>query len=254
MEEQKFDLFFEAKASKDEDRVIEYIASKEIVDDMGRIFKISGMDLSLFKKFKSVFWNHNTWDVPIGKGIAARKKGDEVRIKVKFAEESDYPFADTVYKLVRGGYINGGSVGISVDPNEIEYPENKKVGGKPVRMIVNKSTLREFSITPMPANVAAVPLDAALKDGVITDEEMVEFKAMIEKEKPEDKNIDEKDPTDEIIELKAKILELELQIKDQEIEEETADSIYEQLYDEFTVSEDKDEEDDEDSLLDEYLT
>ena len=115
-------IFMEAKKSKDDNRTIRYIATKEAVDSMGRVFKVAGMDLSPLKKFKSIYWNHNTDDLPIGQATAIRKRKDEVYVDVKFAKMDENSFADTVYKLVRGGYINGGSIGISADLKWMDSP------------------------------------------------------------------------------------------------------------------------------------
>lgn len=265
MEKYKVDL--EAAKSTDEDRTIEYIATKEIVDSMGRIFKVAGIDLSPLKQLKSIFWNHNIDDLPIGKATSIRKTGDEIRIKVQFATSDEYSFADTVYKLVRGKYINGGSVGITAEMSDVEYPEKPtKVNGKEVRMIVHKSQLKEFSITPRPANMAAVPLNAsldkAIEDKVIDEVEANEFR-LICKEQGIDINTYNKEienntsvkmeqtNIDQIAVLKARVAELELQLKEQEMEEETKDCIYSKIYDEFFT---KDENRDSvDELYDEYL-
>jgi len=249
-----------AKENKDKERTITYIATKESVDSMGRLFKISGMDLSPLKKFKSVFWNHTTYDLPIGKATSVRKRnGDEVVIDVQFATAEENSFADSIYRLVRGNYINGGSVGISADMKDVEYPDKPvKVGGKEVRMIVYKSKLKEFSITPTPANENAVPLNAsldkAMEDGVINEDQMKEFQLMCSKaDDNQDENAEQTTNEEDNIALKARIAELELQLKEQEMEEETQDSIYESLYDEFIGSSQDDNEDKETSILDEYL-
>ncbi len=262
MSKENFNLFMEAKASK-EDRVINYIATKEIVDSHGRLLKVSGMDLSILKQLKSIYWNHNTYDPPIGKAISVRKSGDEVRVSVKFAEPEEYGFADTIYKMVRGGYINGGSIGITADYQDIDYPEKMKVGGKQVKMVVNKSQLKEFSVTPTPANLSAVPLNAALEAGVIDELEANEFKIVckdIESETNDENSssIDEKSEQNEketvdVASLTARVAELELLLKEQEMEEESKDSIYTSIYDEFTQTKDNKNIDSINELHNEYI-
>jgi len=259
---EQYDLMLEAKETNDKDRTITYIATKESVDSMGRIFKVAGMDLSHLKKFKSIYWNHNTDERPIAKATSIRKRnGDEVLVAVQFATEEENSFADSVYRLVRGNYINGGSVGISADLKDVEYPEKPmKVGGKEVRMIVHKSKLKEFSITPTPANENAVPLNAsldkAMEDGIINEEEVKEFQLMCSKDENlestnEDTNNPEQRSNEDNITLKARVAELELQLKEQEMEEETQDSVYDALYDEFVEPNQEDNEDKD--ILDEYF-
>jgi hypothetical protein len=265
---EKFDLFLQAKASEEEDRTIEYIATKEIVDSMGRVFKISGMDLSPLKQLKSIYWNHFTDQPPIAKAEAVKKhSGDEVRIVAKFATPEEYGFADTIYKLVKGGYINGGSVGISADIKDVEYPDRPtKINGKDVKMIVHKSKLHEFSITPNPANMAAVPLNAAMKDGIIDEVEAKEFELMCKQISKNDNSEEktEQNINDENVILKSRIAELELLLKEKVMEDENEDSIYASLYDEFKVQEKEsndnlldeffeDKDDQTDSLLDEFF-
>jgi len=259
-----FNLFLEAKNSKDE-RTIDYIASKQVVDEMGRVFIIKGMDISPLKQLKAIFYNHETYGLPIAKAAYVRKHGDEIRIGATFAKPEDYSFADSVYKLVRGKFIIGGSIGVKAYTKDIEYPEKPmKIGGKEVRMIIHKSKLEEFSITPNPANRSAVAinasLDEAIKNEVIDEVEASEFKlvADVENYEPIASDYDDRSladctvKMDDPIVLKAKIVELELQLKEQEMEEELEASVYEDLYDEFKDVNKKDK-DDKYSVLDEYF-
>jgi len=228
-----------AKSSK-EDRTIEFIASKEIVDRSGNLIKIGGIDTSSYKANPVVLWTHRSDEPPIGKAVGIRRKGDELRIKVQFATPEEYGFADTIYKLADNGYINAGSIGLFLDSKGVEYPENMKVGGKEVRRLINKSELFDFSITPIPRNrktLKASVLLQALDSGVIDDVELKEYELMSEGvvEGFEEEVKDDKEEENEVITLKAKVAELELQLKEQEMEEESKDSIYDELYNEFVV-------------------
>jgi len=258
-------LVLEAQASKKNERVINYIATKEIVDSMGRLFLVSGMDLSYLKKFKSIYYNHNKNDLPIGKANSVRKSGDEVRIAVEYAKMEENSFADTVYKLVRAGYINGGSIGITASMDDVEFPEKMKHKGKQVKMLVKKSKLHEFSITPNPANDGAVPLNASLdkavEEGVIDELEANEFKIILRDAKVDDNTEEEhvagpnpeQTINEDVVSLQARIAELELQLKEQEAEEESQDSVYAELYDEFIDTTESDDNQDEDSWMSEFL-
>lgn len=257
---EQYDLIFEAKENKDKERTITYIATKESVDAMGRVFKVAGMDLSHLKKFKSIYWNHQTNERPIAKAISVRKrKGDEVIVDVTFATAEENAFADSIYRLVRGNYINGGSVGITADMKDVEYPEKlTKMGGKEVRMIVHKSKLKEFSITPIPANENAVPLNAsldkAMEDGIINEDEVKEFQNLCSKaDDNHEANREQTINDEDMVTLKARVAELELQLKEQEMEEETEGSVYDELYAEFVEPSQDDNKDDKDSLLDGFF-
>jgi hypothetical protein len=246
----------ECKASGKDDRIINYVATKEsVLNESGRLFKVDGMDLSYLKKFKSIYYNHNTEQLPIGKAVSVRKQGDEVRIAVQFAEMEENGFADTLYKLVKNGYVNGGSIGVTANYKDIEFPEKPvKVNGKEVAMIVHKSALKEFSITPKPDNRAAVPLNAAIEAGVIDELEAKEFEMIYSASPETEENGEQINAEDEVSVLKARIAELELLVAEREMDEETEDSVYDELYAEFCddVKNDSDEEDD--SWMDEYLS
>lgn len=228
-----FNTIFEAKAV-DDSRVIEYIVSKEVVDREGDLVKIKGIDTKDFKKNPVIMLSHRHSDLPIGKAINIRKSGDEMKMKVEFPEEGVYPLADTVYKLSKSKFINGTSLGIIPDYQTNEYPENKKLNGKVIRRIINKSELFEVSIVALPMNQLALAtgksLTKAVDEGIIDELELKELEL-------KDTKIDEKDTKtndkDEIISLKARIAEMELELKEFEMNAEIEDSIYNELYDEF---------------------
>ncbi len=81
-------------------------------------------------------------------------------IKLQFATAEEYPFADTIYKLYKGGYLRAFSVGF--DP-----VESKDLGGWAQEYL--KQELYEVSCVTVPANPEA--LMKAVEAGEITDEE-----------------------------------------------------------------------------------
>jgi HK97 family phage prohead protease len=244
------------KATKDEDRIVEFIASKEVVDRGGDVVKIKGMDLRDYKKNPVIMWSHRHDDPPIGKAVSMTKSGDELKMKVQFATPEEYGFADTIYKLVKGGYIKATSIGIIPDYESMEYPESKNK--KAARRIINKSSLFELSIVPIPMNQDALAtgksLSKAIEDGVIDDLELTEYNLMSkDTETTTEPETDIKDADTVIVELKSRIAELELQIKEQEMDAELEDDIYSDLYDDF-VGEKKVDKDVIDELYDEFMS
>lgn len=241
----------------DEDRVIEFIASKEVVDRSGDVVKIAGMDLKDFKRNPVIMWSHQHDTPPIGKAVSMRKTGDELRMKVLFASADEYGFADTIYRLARGGYVSATSIGIIPDYDSMEYPDNKKLNGKPIKRIINKSSLFELSVVPIPMNQDALTtgkiLQKAIDDGVIDEVEMKEFELLSKDAEPDSEPEVDEPITDEVAVLKSRIAELELLVKEQEMEAELEDDIYAELYDEF-VDKSSDEKDKGcKDILDEYL-
>ena len=140
------------KASKEEDRVIEFIATSEIIDYDGEIIKTEGLDIKGIKKNKSFLWSHKQGDLPVGKIISIKKDGKDVIGKAQLTSEEEYPFGYTVYKLIRGGYINNVSMSFIPDYSTVEY---KDIKGKQVR-IINNSTLLEISAVNIGANKNAM--------------------------------------------------------------------------------------------------
>ena len=232
---------FEVKETKD-DRTLEFVGSKEITDRDKEIVKVAGLDLKNYKKNPVVLWSHQYDQPPVAKATKVWKSKDEVKFNVKFADMEEYSFADTIYKLYKGGYMNAVSIGFIPDYDSIEYPEKSKGG---TQRIFNKSELIELSLVPVGANPAALlqskGIQKALDDKAIDNTELEEMKLMLEEliEKTlcpdcgqeEDKCICQKEVTEEDIELKR--LELgygqiycsKCQEEINKIEENTEDSI-----------------------------
>jgi len=247
-----------AAKAEDEDRTIEFVASKEIVDRGGDLVKIKGIDLKNYKKNPVICWAHGHSDLPIGKAVNIRKTGDELRIKVQFPTPEEYGFADTIYKLCKGKYLNGCSVGIIPDYKSNEYIDDKNG----VTRVINKCEFVELSVAPLPMNPQTLQINKdlmnkAIADGVIDDVELGEYELMCkgstnsEKNHDTDGNLEHKDTNetvDEVVVLKAKVAELELQLFDEKTNKELENSIYKELYEEF-----KDVKKENYNILDKYL-
>jgi HK97 family phage prohead protease len=220
------------KSVNDKTRVVEFIASKEIVDRGGDVVNIKGIDIKNFKKNPVILWSHDRNGLPVGKANSVRKSGDELIMKVEFPTEEEYAFGDTVFKLIKGGYINATSIGIIPDYDSMEYPDNKKIAGKSIRRLINKSEIFELSIVPVPMNQEALAtgksLTKALDEGLINQDDYDKLTT------EEDIELETKDLKEENIELKSQLAAMELLLKEQEMEAEEEDSIYKDLFDEFT--------------------
>mgnify|MGYP001378558787 CR=1 FL=1 len=160
---------FKVKAvSDDEDnREIDFIATKEVRDRQGEIITIKGIDLKNFKASPVILWSHNHNDPPIGKATKINKKDDELHIRIEYATPEEYSFADTIFKLTKGGYINALSIGFLPDYSEVVYDDKKNA------RIYNKTELLEVSVVNVGANQAA--LRKAMDDGIIDELERKEF-------------------------------------------------------------------------------
>lgn len=262
----KFFTTFEIKADKEEDRTVEFVGSREIVDRDGDVIKVDGIKTENYERNPVVLWGHDRYSPPIGKTISIKKTKKEIRMKVQFATMEEYSFADTIYRLAKGGYVNAVSIGFAPNFDKIEYPrENGKKDG-PYR-IFNEIDLLELSVVPVPANQSALVTGKALQDGVIDEVELKEYEIFcknLETTKPKEEEIETIEPVEEINEvdeLKKRIEELENKLNSFTIKEVKEDkkSYIDELYDEFksatgTSDDEPDgEANDEDELYDELL-
>jgi len=212
---------FEIKADKEDKRTMEFIASKEVADRDNEVIKIKGIDLKNYKKNPVILWSHNRNDLPIGKAVRITKSGDTLKMKIQFADYETNPFADQVYRLLKGGYLNATSIGFMPDYEKVEYDEKKR------QRIFNKVELFELSIVNVPANQEALAtgksINKAFEDVVITEEELEVWT-------PETKDTDK----EVIKDLEARIVVLEKSITQEEPSQE--DSYFEGIMKEFESS------------------
>lgn len=241
---------FELKELDEKDRTVTVIGSKEVVDRSGDIVMVKGVDLKNWKKNPVVFFSHNHYDFPIAKGVGRKAwvEKDELLFRIQFATEEENPMAERAFKLYKGGYLKGVSMGFIPDYEKIEYPEKHKKGA---RRIFHQSELLEISVVGIPDNQDALmaSINKAWNDGIFDGEDLSECEEVVKTvctgkecetpsqdkgEATEDtfkKQLDEY--KSELEEKEIKILELELQLKEQQMEEEIEDDIYTTLFGEF---------------------
>ncbi len=140
----------------DEERVLNFRISTETPDSYNDVIKADGWDLERFEKNPVVLWAHDHRQPPVGQALSLEVDGDALVASAKFADAETYAFADTVFRLLKKGFLRATSVGFF--PREWTYDEDR--GG--YNFISNE--LFEFSIVPVPANPDALAL--AVKDGI----------------------------------------------------------------------------------------
>ena len=133
------------------------------------------MILYNYNKNPVVLWAHQYDSPPIGKALSINLKGKKTIARVLFADAETYEFADTIYRLAKGGFLNTVSVGFI--PMEWEDGDGEKVP----RRTYTKQELLEFSIVPVPSNPEA--LVSAREAGIIT---VKEFDFVTKPEETED--------------------------------------------------------------------
>ncbi len=237
MSDKKITKFYETEVkASDKDRTITITASKEVVDRDADIVKVSGINTKNYKKNPVVMMAHNYSQLPIGRAVGRKVwvEGNELKMKVEFAPEDINPMADLVYRMYKGGYMKGWSIGFLPNYEKIEYPEKHKQGA---RRIFNEVEMLEVSAAPVPANQAALgaSIGKAFNDNVIDEVEMKSLEEWVQLEEEEDTTDDITKLQEELTEKDIKIAELKLQLKEQNIDEEIeeSDSYLSELFEEF---------------------
>ena len=140
----------------EEDRTLKFIISNEAEDSYKDVVSSDGWDLKRYKSNPVVLWAHDHRQPPVAKAVSIGVEGGNLVAEAKFADAETYAFADTVYKLLKAGFLKATSVGFF--PTEWSYDEER--GGYNLL----KNELYEFSIVPVPANPEA--LQMAVKSGI----------------------------------------------------------------------------------------
>lgn len=155
-------LSFEAKQVGTEgDRTLRFVGSDESIDRDNDVIEVAGWKLDDYLKNPVFLWAHDYDEPPIGKAVnvtidAVAKK---LLFDVKFPTAEEYPFADTIYKLYKGGYLSATSVGFRGiksktrdDELVLEMPEWQR--GKRYM----EQELLELSAVPVPSNPNALQM------------------------------------------------------------------------------------------------
>lgn len=93
------------------DRTITFTLSTDLEDRAGDRIEQDGWKLTRYKANPVVLWGHNHSLPAIGRMAKIGKRDGALAGDVEFATAEQHPFADTVYRLTEGGFINAGSVG-----------------------------------------------------------------------------------------------------------------------------------------------
>ena len=158
----------ELKDEDDSTRSFWAVASTEEADRDGDVILASGWELENFRKNPVVLFAHKYDSPPVAKVTETRIEQGRLMFRLQFADRSEYPFADTIFKLYRGGFLRSFSVGfIPKDWEEIREGINGR--------LYKKQELLEVSAVPIPTNPKA--LAEARKNGLINPGEMKSLRA-----------------------------------------------------------------------------
>jgi len=147
--------FFRATAEKpqadDNGRVIRYEFSSSAVARDNHTINTAGWDLVNYLRNPVFLWAHDSSALPIGRVVNIGVSGDRLMGDVEYAEADIYPFADTVYRMVKANLLN--AVSVSWNPIEYRFSQDKgRAGG----IDFLKQELLEVSQVPVPAMPSAL--------------------------------------------------------------------------------------------------
>lgn len=168
------------RSLNEKERTIEFVASTETVDRYGDVIRVAGWDTRAYEQNPVFLWAHESDKPPIGKCVGIEKdvESGELVQKIQFADRDTYPFADTAFKLYKGGFLNAVSVGFMAKEVKPRYEESED-GPEFVGYEFVEQELMELSAVPVPANPDA--LARAVCKGVISSDERREFVAAIKR-------------------------------------------------------------------------
>lgn len=130
------------------------VASTGEVDRQGDIIEAAGWDLANFRANPVIPWAHDYGAPPVAKALEVRAEDGRLVFQAQFPTAEEYPFADTIFKLYRGGYLRAFSVGFAPIQSEVVA---STLGGRALtgtRYL--KQELYEISCVTLPANPQAL--------------------------------------------------------------------------------------------------
>lgn len=173
-----FGAHFEPEKTKDlGEGVIEATISTSSVDHHGEIINQEGIDTS--KYHGTVLYGHDYQGLPIGKTLNFKNFKNKMTARFQLAVK-EYPFAQTIYDLIKGGYLTDVSIGGIVEQWSEDY------------RTIERMVMKEFSVVPIGANPDAMITAKAFGEKSVeqVEREYQEFlrKTIVDKFKDVDQN------------------------------------------------------------------
>ena len=128
-----------------EPRRLRFVVSTGDVDRDNDTIDPNGWELANFKNNPVVLWAHDHRGLPIARAVEIGVEGNQL---VAVAEFATHAFAQTVFDLLKGGFLRATSVGFRA----LEYAINEERRGVDFK----RQELMEFSVCPVPANPMAL--------------------------------------------------------------------------------------------------
>jgi HK97 family phage prohead protease len=149
------------QALADESRKLRFVFSDGTVDRAGDSIDPAGWEIDTFTANPVALWAHNSLEPPIGRASNVGAVGGKLMGDIEFMPADISAFADSIYRMVKGGYVKAVSVGFI--PLEWTFVQDKD---RPFGINFSKQELLEISVCPVPCNPNA--LQEAKAQGIDT--------------------------------------------------------------------------------------
>lgn len=136
------------KPDEGDTRKVAVTVSTDKQDRDGDVIAPAGWDLDTYRKNPVILWAHDAKQPPIAKAVSIDVVNGRLESVSEFPPPGVNPMSDTIFGLVKGGFLKGVSVGFK--PIESQpRPDGHGVN-------YNKQLLVEYSYVPVPANSDAL--------------------------------------------------------------------------------------------------
>ncbi len=141
----------EIKAGEGDSRAMTFTISTAALDRQDDTIAVDGWKLDNYRKNPVVLWAHDSSSLPVGKAPKVWMAGGKLQAETEFTPKGMARFNDTVFDMLKGGFLNATSVGFSPIKYAFSKDPNRDYG---IDFI--EQDLLEFSIVPVPANPEAL--------------------------------------------------------------------------------------------------
>ncbi len=142
----------EIKAADDEEsRQITFTVSTASIDRDRDTIAVDGWNLTNYRKNPVVLWAHDYRQPPIARTLEIEVVDDKLRAVTEFMGAELSKLADSIYRMVKGGWISATSVGFL--PRKWVFAEDET---RPYGIDFVEQELLEYSVVTVPSNSDAL--------------------------------------------------------------------------------------------------
>lgn len=154
-----------ARSVDDDARILRIVGTTEALDRDGESIRVNGWKLDNFRKNPVVMFGHDYSTRPVARAVKIDNSGKALTFDVQFPTEEEagewFGFTDSVYRMLKSGFLNSSSVGF----RPLKWEDADGDGKSAPRRIWTEQELMELSIVPVPSNPEA--LAAAWQKGAV---------------------------------------------------------------------------------------